>query len=185
MKKLEQKTIERIIDVNNAYRRHKAFMRKFGREPMPREVFIQDYMAKQQERIRKIKAIIVRFNDPNAPIFNSVCLEWRRLFSIRQSYIDPTHFGETLNEDEFQTFYNHLNQCKSCSYWSYLHKNDAPVIIESKEEVSQAEFEKSLNDLWGVLRPQGDPFEDAERRRGLKPVNMEDVEKALSEEYGW
>jgi hypothetical protein len=42
-----------------------------------------------------------------------------------------------------------------------------------------------LNDLWGILRPKGDPFEDAERRRGLKPVNMEDVEKALSEEYGW
>jgi hypothetical protein len=180
--KVEQKTVNELVNVEAAYRRHKAFSKAHGKEPQSKEVFIADYLKHQEPKITAIKSIIAKFNDKKAPIMNSQCLEFRRLFSLRQGYIDTKKFASELTSKEWQIFYNHANRCDSCTFYAVLHKFDAPIIPEFRE-ASQAEFEQGLDEFFSTFKKQGDPIEEWERKHNFKPIDPKEVSQAIAKEY--
>lgn len=141
-----------------------------------------DYMRHQQPKIEAIKNIIKKFDDKKAPIMSSACLEFRRLFSLRQSCVNTESFGSRLTIKEWNVFY-HISSCDSCTFYAMLHKNDSPIATELKEEISQKEFEQGLDEFFNETKQHGDSFEAYEERQGLKPIPQE-LMRHLSSEYG-
>jgi hypothetical protein len=180
LEKIEHKTIENIVEVEKAYRRHKTFCKSHDTTPLTKEVFVADYMKHQEPKIQAIKAIIAKFNDKKCPIVNVDCLEFRRLFSLRSSYIDTEKFSNELSKEEWELFYNH--QCESCVRYTVLHEFDSPIDMELKEEITQKEFEKGIDGFFEATKPKGDSLEEFENRKGLRPIPQE-LMKHLSSEY--
>ncbi len=184
IKKIEEKTIAEIVNAEKAWRRHKAWARKFGCIPRPKEDFVKDFMMHQQPRIDAIKAIIAKYNDKKCPIMNSQCLEFRRLFFMRQTFVNTEEFSNSLTQAEWQLFYNHVSRCDSCSFYAVFHKDDAPIVANDLKEdgVSQSEFDKSLDEFYSTIKKQGDNLEQYESERGLRDIPTE-LMQHLSSEY--
>jgi hypothetical protein len=182
LEKIEQKTIENIVEVQKTFRRHVAFCKAHGQTPQAKEVFIADYMKHQEPKILAIKGLIEKFNDRKAPIMQKACLDFRVLFSRRMQYLDTEKFAFELTAQEMNLFYNHGSHCDACTFWGLLHKEDLPVNPEFKE-VSQAEFEKGITDFFSSLKSDIDPIVELENRKGLKTVDKEKVSAAILAEY--
>jgi len=181
IRKVEQKTINEIVDCEKAYRRHKAFSKAHGKTPQTKEDFIADYLKHQQPKIEAIKNLINKFNDKKAPIMSRACLEFRRLWALRQNCINTELFSSRLTILEWNSFYFHLPSCNSCTAYTMLHKHDSPIATEFKE-VTQSEFEKGLDEFFSAIKPQVDSFEEMEQRENLKEIPVE-LMKHLSSEY--
>lgn len=182
LEKIQQKTIESLIETEKAYRRHKAFAKAHGNQPLTKEVFIADYLKHQEPRIQAIRNQIAKFNDKKAPIMNKECLEFRRLFSLRQGYIGIQKFSSEMTAQEWQIFYNHSNRCDSCTFYAMLHKDDFPISTSEFRECSQSEFERGLDEFYDTIKCQSDPLEEYETKQGFKPIPI-DLQKHLSSEY--
>jgi hypothetical protein len=168
---IEKKAISQLLNFESAYRSYKQLARRYGRIPKPKEEFRTEWLKHQELRIEGIKRTIAKYDDKRCPIMSYECLEWRRLFTVRCSYTDFEKFGNDLNEKEWNFFHGHVPKCESCNQYYVLHQNDV-VLPEStfKEEgVSQEEFDKSLDDFFGVMKGTGDPVDDAIAKMGFKP----------------
>jgi hypothetical protein len=182
IEKIEAKAIGEFVNFESAWKRQKAFWRKLGKEPQSKEQFMKEYMQNQKPKIDAIKAIIAKYDDKRCPILSQLCLEFRRLFSMRQNYIDTEKFALELTPQETNLFYNHAERCDSCSFYVVLHKTDFPVEPKFNEEVSQEGFEKGIDDFFTATKPKIDPIEEFENRQGLRDIPVE-LLKHLSSEY--
>jgi hypothetical protein len=182
IQKIEQKAIENIVGIDKAYRRHKDFCRKLGKNPKTKEQFTKDYMKQSETKISQIKAIIAKFNDKKAPIINKECFEFRKLFSRRQGYIDTEKFALDLTTQENNLFYNHIGRCDSCTFYASLHKFDEPAKIPEVKEATQKEFEQSINEFYETVKGSGDNLDDWENEKGFGD-STPDMAKAINGEY--
>ena len=149
--KLEQKAISQLINFENAWKRHKRFMRKFGTKGMTKDQFRKDFFEHQQIKISQIKAVIDKYNDKRAPILNYDCLRFRFLLSQRNQHLDPTDFIMKPKDHTF--FYFHIANCEMCSKYYSIHKYDVPELANlGDKEVSQTEFNEALNQFFEFFR---------------------------------
>jgi hypothetical protein len=180
IQKIEERTVKNVIEVEKAFRRYTAFMKAHNMKPLSKEAFIKDFMFQQDSKIQAVKNAITKYNDKRCPIVNKDCLQFRRLFSLRQSYIDPEKFAQDLSCEQLDFFHNHL-KCDYCSRYAVIHKFDESPIEEFKE-ASQGEFTKGIDEFFETMKSQGDKIEKWENERGFSDV-PQGLRELLSSEY--
>lgn len=161
IEKIEQKAVDNFVNFESAWRRYKRHLRQWKAKGMSKERFREDYFHSQQLKIAQIKAVIAKYDSKDAPIMNSDCLRFRRLFSKRQSYVDTTKFADDISAEESNLFYNHIGRCSSCNRYAVTHKYDAPTVQNDyKEEgVSQEEFDSALTEFFNTMKPKKDKID--------------------------
>jgi hypothetical protein len=135
---------------------------------MEKEKFREDWLFHQKPKIEQVKKVIDKYNDSRCPILSYTCLEFRRLYAIRQNnFLNPEEFSNALNKQEWGLFHNHLN-CESCSKYTVLHEYDAPIEPEF-HEATQKEFEEGIDNFFEAMKPKGD-IDDIITKMGFKPA---------------
>ena len=165
-KDLEKEIINGFEGFENAYQDWSKYLRSCGQKPSQKskEQFQLLWMEKQRIDKEKIAKVIQHFDNKIAPLESTDCLRFRHLLEKRNEFLDTREFANSLSEKNFKLFYNH--RCESCSRYSVIHKNGEPnsKTIESETEkdkdyCSRTEFDKGLDEFFGTVRGQGDPYE--------------------------
>jgi hypothetical protein len=165
-KDLTKEIIEGLEGFESAYQNWVKYLKSCGKKPTQktREQFQLLWMEKQRLNKEKIAKILEHFDSKTAPLQNTNCLRFRHLLEKRNQFLGTTEFANSLSEKDWKLFYNH--RCESCSRYSIIHKNGEPnsKTIESETEkdkdyCSRTEFDKGLDEFFGTMKGQVDPYE--------------------------